>query len=148
MRRGSKTDVNAHVADLTDLDRAALVTRWQDLYDLTPPKNISTGLLRRAVAYRLQEKVYGGLKPAIDRYLRQVVTTQAVTVAPAVPTELASGARLIREWNGQTYEVMVTGAGFEMDGKAYGSLSEIARTITGTGWSGPRFFGLRKVKSK
>ncbi|EFO29966.1 putative bacteriophage-related protein [Roseibium sp. TrichSKD4] len=63
---------------------------------------------------------------------------RAVTTAPV----LAQGTSLIREWNGCTYQVVVTRDGFEMDGRSYRSLSAIARKITGAHWSGPRFFGL------
>lgn len=52
------------------------------------------------------------------------------------------GARLIRDWNGRRYVVDVVDTGFVLDGKSYRSLSAIAFRITGTKWSGPRFFGL------
>lgn len=52
------------------------------------------------------------------------------------------GARLIREWNGRRYVVDVIDGGFVMDGKVHRSLTAIAFQITGTKWSGPRFFGL------
>lgn len=53
-----------------------------------------------------------------------------------------AGARLIREWNGKTNVVDVFEKGFQYKGETYGSLSAIARKITGAHWSGPRFFGL------
>jgi hypothetical protein len=37
----------------------------------------------------------------------------------------------------------VTNDGFDYRGERFGSLSELARRITGTRWSGPLFFGLK-----
>jgi hypothetical protein len=58
------------------------------------------------------------------------------------------GARLIREWHGRTHIVTITDAGFDYAGDSYRSLTEIAKTITGTHWSGPRFFGLGAAGGK
>lgn len=57
-------------------------------------------------------------------------------------TELKPGMRLVREWQGEVYQVLVLPKGFEMQGRVFKSLSAIARHITGTAWSGPLFFGL------
>ena len=62
-------------------------------------------------------------------------------IAWPVP-KLTPGARLIREWQGRTIAVLVTEQGFLWEERAYGSLSQIAREVTGAHWSGPRFFGL------
>ena len=56
---------------------------------------------------------------------------------------LALGMRLIRQWREQRHEVTVLERGFAYRGHHYGSLSAIARVISGTHCSGPRFFGLR-----
>ena len=167
--KASQQNVEAQLTVIEGADRADLLTYWREHYDVPPPKNISTGLLRRAVAYKVQEKAYGGLKPAIRSYLRQVAdssrssgsavrvgvsgsgspSTSPLPEPPASASDLPVGSRLVREWNGKTYEVVVSDdGGFVMDGARYRSLSEIARLITGTAWSGPRFFGLVKVKSK
>ena len=53
------------------------------------------------------------------------------------------GLRLVREWRGETHTVLVLEDGFEWNGERRRSLSVIAREITGTRWSGPRFFGLK-----
>ncbi len=74
-----------------------------------------------------------------------VATSQTgALVTPKITPKLKGGARLVREWNGRTYQVQVIDVGFIFDGRPYGSLSEIAREITGTRWSGPAFFGLKK----
>ena len=65
----------------------------------------------------------------------------SIKPAPA----LSPGNQLVREWNGRIYRVLVLDDGFELDGRRYRSLSAVARHITGAAWSGPRFFGLKKV---
>ncbi len=55
---------------------------------------------------------------------------------------------LVREWNDRTYQVQVLEEGYLYDHKVWGSLSEIAREITGARWNGPNFFGLRQVKNE
>ncbi|CAN1539166.1 Protein of unknown function DUF2924 [Sphingomonadaceae bacterium] len=62
--------------------------------------------------------------------------------SPLRQVTLATGTRLVREWNGRTISVDVVGDGFVWNDVRYRSLSEIARTVTGTRWSGPRFFGI------
>lgn len=143
-------DVSEGLGAIAIADRPVLLEEWQALYGAYVPKNISTLLLRRAVAHRMQEKARGGLKPALRQYLRQVAQSdKPVREVKAPEPALASGSRLIREWNGKTYEVTMLAEGqFEIDDKTYRSLTQIARMITGVAWSGPRFFGLVKVKSK
>ncbi len=85
-------------------------------------------------------KRQGGLPTATRRALRQIATGRPVGVAAR--GSLRAGAHLVREWNGRTYQVEVREKGYRLDGKTYTSLSAIARHITGTTWSGPRFFGL------
>ena len=92
----------------------------------------------------MQARQYGGLKSAIVRRLDKIAGSKSdgrTKCAPWVPA-LDPGARLVRDWNGVTHTVDVTDDGFEWQSQQYGSLSEIAREITGARWSGPRFFGL------
>lgn len=127
-------------------DRPELLNMWKGLFDCSVPPNISTGMLRMALAYRAQSKAYGGLKQSTRVYLRQIAQN---ALGPAPPTpEVPLGTKLVREWHGRTYGVSVEADGVYMKGQKYRSLSDVAETITGVRWSGPRFFGLRKVKSK
>jgi hypothetical protein len=135
------TDLKTELAKLTELDRAELMERWRTLYDREPPASISRPLLLHAVAYRMQEKTLSGLKPYTRRLLAQGA---ADGKAPMPATNVKTGTRLLREWHGVTYEVTVTDDGVLFKSKKYQSLSEVARIITGTKWSGPLFFGLRK----
>ena len=132
------------IGALADLPRPTLVERWRTLYRTDPPKGISRPLLVRAIAYEMQAKRYGGLKPAIDRRLRMIANGAANGDhgdCKTAPT-LQSGARLVREWNGVNHVVEVIEGGYVWNGDRHRSLSAIARTITGARWSGPRFFGL------
>ena len=141
---GSNDRLENDLAALADLARAELVERWRIHYRTDPPKGISRPLLIRAIAYEMQAKRYGGLKPAIVRRLQMIANGPAGgdhTSRKASPT-LQPGARLIREWNGVSHVVEVIEGGFIWNGDRHRSLSAIARAITGARWSGPRFFGL------
>lgn len=124
---------------------AQLRERWEaGGVDAAP--SVPTGLLRRLLAQRLQEKRHGKLPIMVVRELERA-SGSAVAVAEPLPqlkVSLTPGTRLIREWNGQTIAVEVTEAGFAWNDRTWRSLSEIAREVTGAHWSGPRFFGLKR----
>ncbi len=105
----------------------------------------ATKLLREAFIYALQEEKFGGLSPKTRRRLD--VLAAKIEADPNAPIcgdgALRPGALLVREWRGKRFEVEVLESGFGMNGETYSSLSEIAHHITGTKWSGPRFFGLK-----
>lgn len=134
------------LAGFPELGRGELIERWKALYGNTPPKNISRQLIVRAIAYKMQEKTYGGLKPATKKFLAKIVEDlKAGKEQPSAPSPavIKPGTRLLREWHGKTYEVEVIADGVLFNGKRYRSLSEVARVITGVKWSGPLFFGLK-----
>jgi len=132
------------LADLPALGPERLKERWRALYGTEPPPRISEDLLRRAVAYRLQERALGGLKPSTRKLLQRVVEDARPRSSAATPTrKLTAGAVLIREWRGTSHEVTVLEDGVLFRGKRHRSLSEVARKITGSRWSGPLFFGLK-----
>ena len=123
---------------------------WGRLFDRPPPRHISRVLLRCALAHRLQERAEGGLNKATLKRLAQPVESNG-TDAPSMSwtaSQLKLGTRLVREWHGGTYQVTVLDDGFDYRGNRYRSLSEIARAITGTRWSGPQFFGLKNKAAK
>jgi hypothetical protein len=140
----------------TELDRlpntsiAELRTRYRELFKTDPPKAFGPDLLRRSIAHRIQEQAYGGLPAPTRRLLDQLV--KAAIAKPngrlEFPRRIKPGSELVRTWKGRTYRVVVTANGFAYDGKTYAGLSEIASTITGTRWNGPRFFGLRSPSDK
>jgi hypothetical protein len=123
------------------LDRAGLRQEWRELFGCPPP-SFSRDLLLRALAYRIQELEAGGLPRTVARQLSSTLAAEQPerTRTSGADLDLRPGLRLVREWHGRTHVVTVTENGFEHAGRRYQSLSEIARAITGTRWSGPRFF--------
>jgi hypothetical protein len=142
---------NRHVVNeealsrLLTLDIGELRQQWRGLYKTQAPRHFSRELLVRAVAYRMQELARGGLRPEPQRQLRRIAQQFKETGAAAIRAraELKPGTRLMREWQGRTYDVLALDDGFSWQGTRYRSLSAIARKITGTAWSGPLFFGLK-----
>jgi hypothetical protein len=133
------------LARLPDLDLGELRQQWRALYKAEASPHLSHELLVRAVAHRMQEVALGGLRPQRQRQLRQIAQQFNQTGAANTPLrpELKPGTRLVREWQGRTYEVVVLDDGFSWQGTSYRSLSALARKITDTAWSGPLFFGLK-----
>jgi len=136
---------NQHVAaqpwiELDRLTTAELKRKWLACFGGDHAPNLRRELLITALAWELQARALGGLKKRTRRKLRQLATDPAATInkTPA----LAPGTRLVREWRGQTHVIEVGAEGFFWQGRKCTSLSAIAREITGTRWSGPRFFGL------
>ncbi len=126
------------IAGLCGLSRVDLVERWVGLHGSPPIKTMTEGLLARGIAYELQVRQLGGLTPAE----RKALGALAQGRSNPSPGALKTGTRLYRSWRGVTQEVLVLEDGYGWQGKSYASLSEVARAITGTRWSGPRFFGL------
>ena len=134
----------SEIASLSKLDIDELRERWKAIYGKTPSREISRSFLTRAITYRLQERIYGGLKPSTCRLLARAVEETANDSSRKPRTRMAqSGTILIREWQGTAHRVTMLDDGVSFNGKRYRSLSEVAREITGSRWSGPRFFGLR-----
>jgi hypothetical protein len=137
--------VEAELDRLAVMPIAQLRVRYRELFRSDPPKAFGPDLLRRSIAYRIQEKAYGGLSRSTQRLLDQMM--KAFAAKPngkiVLPRRIKPGSVLVREWKSRSHRVMVLADGFAYDGKTFGNLSEIAGLITGTRWNGPRFFGLR-----
>ena len=117
---------------------------WHAKFKSGPPKAFGPDLLRRGLAYKIQENAYGGIDSTTARLLKQLIAQHTKTPGKIVlPRRLKPGVVLVREWKGQSHQVTVMQDGFAYDGEEYDSLSKIARLITGSRWNGPRFFGLR-----
>jgi len=155
-RRGD--GLREEIRALSALDLHGLRLRWRQLLRSRPPEHLSRGLLLRLLAYKIQARVLGDLDRETIRYLDRVAQeqarrrrrepgrrTKAPPPVPPVPVRrrLKEGTLLAREFGGTMHTVTVVSDGFAWEGATYTSLSEIARLITGTRWSGPRFFGLR-----
>jgi hypothetical protein len=135
---------------MTSMSRDALSPLWQQMFQASPPLQLRRLLMVRILAYRIQEQAFRGLSPSARQRLRQIA--RAVEKDPAAEVTAAPafkpGTRLLRQWRDQTHVVTVTEKGYEYQGFRYQSLSEIARLITGTRWSGPLFFGMKAHKTK
>lgn len=133
-----------HWDALNDLDRKGLAAAWQQAFDRPIPPKLYKSTVVALLGYRLQELKFGGLSPQTRRYLNSLLPRPSGGKAATPPRRLKPGTRLQRVWQGRTYSVTVLEEGeYEYLGKRYASLSVIARTITGTAWSGPAFFGLK-----
>ena len=129
---------------LATMSLAQLAAEWQRVLK-SPAPAMTPDLLRRGIAYRLQEQVHGGLRPSVIRELERIGGQSDRTAPVAVAgMHIKPGTRLVRDWGGATHHVLVDEQGFSYRDQRYSSLSEIASTITGTKWSGPRFFGLTR----
>ncbi|MGO9799925.1 MAG: DUF2924 domain-containing protein [Candidatus Binatus sp.] len=142
---GNPEDLAREVGSLSTLGSKPLKDKWRTLFGTEPPRQISRSFMIRAIAYRMQEKSLGGLKPATRRLLAEFTHDGANGSAlAAAPSRIVQpGAVLVREWRGMSHQVGVLEKGFRFRGRHYRSLSEVAREITGTRWSGPLFFGLK-----
>lgn len=127
------------------LSRPELLTQWETAFGLAPPPYLSILFMTKALAYQAQCKRAGGLPAQTRRALAQIATGKAARTVSLTSTKV--GTHYVREWNGRTYQVAVIETGYEMDGRTWPSLSAVAKHITGTTWSGPRFFGLTSVRS-
>jgi hypothetical protein len=146
-RRAPVLDRDALTAEIADLSKAIITDlreRWKTLYGKEPSGHIGRTLMIRAIAYRLQERAFGGLKPSAQRVLDRIEVGRSEAALDPTPKRRASaGTVLIREWRGVSHRVTVLDHDVVYRGRRYKSLSEVARTITGTHWSGPLFFGLK-----
>jgi hypothetical protein len=137
--------LSAQIENLANLGSEELDQTWRDLFGSERPRRVCGDLLIKALGYRLQEKAIGGLKPSTRRLLERWARNGSERGPSAEParTRLQAGTVLVREWHGVAHRVTVLDDGFDLQGKRFPSLSEIARKITGVRWSGPLFFGLK-----
>jgi hypothetical protein len=120
---------------------------WSSLYGTKPPQKIHRSLLIAVVAHRMQENALGALKSSVRRHLMQAANNPATPrPSPLYPSPRPrAGTVLVRDWGGVTHQAKVLEDGILFRSKRYKSLSEIARVITGSRWSGPLFFGLKSA---
>ncbi len=141
------------VANLEGLDLDGLRRQWRAHLGGEAPAHLSRWLLMRVQAYRLQCDAFGDLDKSIRRMLRSGkedgVGAPFDRRAPRTREGLGlmAGALLVREWKGRLERVMILEEGFAWNGQTFGSLSQIAKAMTGTNWNGHRFFGLRQEQT-
>jgi hypothetical protein len=154
-RASTRTSIGDEIAHLRGLDLKGLRARWQSVFQKPPPDDLPRHLLFAIVVYRIQADRLGDLdhetKQVLDR--TDAKNTGLTMSARLVSfdqkrTELTPGTVLVREWDRRSQRVMVMADGFAWNGQTYDSLSKVAFAITGTKWSGPRFFGLRDKENR
>lgn len=132
--------MSVHPDDLDTLHRDQLIALWKEFVSPQPPKKISRRLLISTIGFELQ------LRAASSASRRTYKAIQKEALAPTAKPAAAQlqlhqpGTRLLRQWNGRTHIVDITDEGCVWNGASYRSLTAVARAITGTHWSGPRFF--------
>jgi hypothetical protein len=143
--------LDIEIGRLRGLDVGELRARWHTIFRRRAPSHLPRYLLFRILAYRLQADGLGDLEPGTIRLLdRSGSSADVVELAAKFnqrKADLKPGTILVREWDGQLYRVMVLADGFAWKNKVYPSLTKVAFAMTGTRWSGPRFFGLRDKPS-
>jgi Protein of unknown function (DUF2924) len=139
-QRTEAAAIEAEIAHLRSLALDALRRRWRAMFGRTPPAALSKGLLGRMIAWRMQEQALGGLDRDSQKFLDGLARHYGSR------RQLKPGTVLVRDYQGERHTVTVIPDGFTWQGATYTSLSAIARAITGTAWSGPRFFALARPK--
>ena len=154
-RTSTRTSVEDEIAHLRGLDLKGLRSRWQTVFQRSAPAHLTRYLLFAVIAYRIQVDRYGDLDHATRQVLERTDSREARPAMSArlasfdqKRTELTPGTVLVREWDRRSHRVMVMADGFAWNGQTYDSLSKVAFAITGTKWSGPRFFGLRDKEDR
>jgi len=132
-------NIRMQIARLQNMELSELRAKWREVYGKGAP-DCGRIFLRRQLAFRIQELHYGGLSRETQERLVEIGNTPKVRPNPG---GVIPGTRFEREWKGTLYIVTANAEGFEMNGQNYKSLSGIAAAITGTQWSGKKFFGVK-----
>ena len=148
MSRRAKDDavLEAEIARLPDLGLDELRARWKTLFGHPAPKSLRRNFLARAVAYQMVE-AFGGLSETTKRRLREIsaAVRRGDGDAADIGSQTRPGTQMIRQCRDKTHTVTAPSDGFEWDGRAYRSLSAVAKAITGTNWNGFAFFGIKRA---
>lgn len=139
----TEKELHQILAQLETCTRQALPALWERYG--TGPRPLAPLVTRYLLAWNLQAAMYGGLSMQTKRRIAELQKAYAKDVhyrPPGVPI-MKPGTEFLRYWKGQPHRVRVSAMGFDYQGQTYATLSEIARLITGTRWSGPKFFGLK-----
>ena len=131
------TSLQEQLGELSILNREQLANRWQQCFGVSAPHLCRTPIMRQAIAWHLQAKALGG----VSLLEKSQIQSDAITSS----NKPSNGSRLVRVWQGKTHQVTVMENDYLYEDRTWKSLSAIARHITGTPWSGPVFFGLKKT---
>jgi len=143
----NRKTILSKIAEIKTLSIMELKEKWLSLYDSEAPA-ISKPLLVKKLCYRIQELEYGAFSDKTKKLMKNHIDNhekgKPLQKKAFVMNRPANGTRLTRIFGGEEHQVTVIPDGYEYKGQTYGNLSVIAREITGTRWSGPLFFGLKK----
>jgi hypothetical protein len=137
-------DIKRQLAKVEAMSLTELRSAWLERFRTEPPKLKGRDFYVRALCFRVQAECFGDHSPDVKRKLRDMAALLAkdpkATLFPN--PRLKAGIVLTRSFRGTVHQVMVQTEGYLYQGRVFGTLSEVARHITGTNWSGPRFFGI------
>lgn len=151
--------LDEEIARLRDLATPEARSEWRRLTGKAVGRGLKGELLAGSLAHLLQEKAYGSLSPVWQRRLATMAREAEQELARASskvdklppPTgrrQIKPGSRLVREWQGALYEVVVVHDGYLWNGIVFTSLSSIAKEISGTSWNGWTFFGISQPRRR
>jgi hypothetical protein len=142
------SSLEQQLAELAGMSPAQLSARWRECWR-KPAPDIGPDLLRRGIAWKLQSRVHGHLPSHIKRELERAAERlrRGEELLSSSRPSLKPGTRLVRQWQDKVHHVLVLDDGYEYEARRFRSLTQVAKAITGTHWSGPSFFGLKKRKS-
>jgi hypothetical protein len=142
------TSLEQQLAQLPGMSPAQLRAKWRDCWR-KPAPDIGPDLLRRGIAWKLQSRVHGDIPSHIKRELERAADRlrRGEQLISSGRPSLKPGTRFVRHWQGRVHHVLVLDDGYEYEGRRFSSLTQVATAISGTHWSGPNFFGLKKRKS-
>ena len=145
------SNLHRRIEALANLDNVTLRTAWQSAWGSAAPKGARKRGRMLGIAWKWQAEVFGGFSRELARRLSALEApdralagvderrnSKALAIARPLP-----GTRILRDWQGERHEVHVTEQGYLWRGKIYGSLSAVAKTMTGVSRNGPKFFGFR-----
>jgi len=138
--------IEHELSRLEELSLDQLRHAWHERLGHAPPPLRTRDMMLRMLAWQIQADAFGGFDAKTQRHLKEIAKGFARDPAyrPKAIRPLSPGVVLTREWKGVLQRVTITPEGFTHLGRQYASLSDVARAITGTRWSGPRFFGLEQ----
>ena len=146
VKDSAANDLEEEIDRLPALPLEELRTRWRRLFGNPAPKTLRRTFLARAIAYRMQVDLYGGLSAGTRARLREIAEAiRSGKPNAGLRKPITPGTQLIRQWRDKTHTVVALSDGFEWNGRVFKSLSSIAKEITGTSWNGYTFFGIERA---
>ena len=135
--------------NMTDIQKLSIIDLrrlWSDAWGHEPHTRLGRRMMEDSLAYKLQIQQNNHLSAEQQKHLNRLIAEYKRNPAyfDSRVNQLKPGTRLIRNYNGKTYNVLILKDGFEYSGQNYNSLSKIANEITGSRWNGWLFFGLKK----